>query len=259
MIGFTGTAQALLADESVLEEAEFNPVKTWIEYINRIVGVIIGLLIIALTFRSLRYWHADRIIVIGSFASLILVVFQGWIGSFVVSTNLTPWTVTVHMFLALALVVLLMFLVVRADQHGSIFRETFSPAWIYAAMGLLLVQILVGTQVRQAIDLVSRGVERSEWIAGLGTEFLLHRSFSWVVLLVHVMVVYKMTKSSAVKAFRLLLILLILGTIATGTGMAYLRVPAFLQPLHLLLSTALFGLLVFLLLQLYRRQQTVIG
>jgi len=256
-MGMTETANALLSDKSVLEESEFDATRTWIEYVNRLVGVIIGLFIIALGIRSLRYWSADRIIVIGSLAALILVVFQGWIGSFVVSTNLTPWTVTVHMLLALILVAVLLFLVVRSDDQGSILKDVFSPLWIYLAMAALLVQVLFGTQVRQAIDLISADWERNEWIGRMGTEFLIHRSFSWMVLFAHVILVYKMTKSHSIKAFRLLVILLILGTVLSGMGMAYLGVPAFLQPIHLLLSTALFGAQVYLLFQMNRRRRTL--
>src|SRR5687768_15467774 len=36
-MGLEGTADKILADKSILKEADFNPVKTWIEYFNRIV------------------------------------------------------------------------------------------------------------------------------------------------------------------------------------------------------------------------------
>src|SRR5687768_2016972 len=48
VIGLNDTANKLLNDESVRHEADFNPVKTWIEYFNRITGVLIGFFIIAL-------------------------------------------------------------------------------------------------------------------------------------------------------------------------------------------------------------------
>src|SRR5688572_19818512 len=33
-LGFQDTADKILTDESIKEEADFNPVKTWIEYLN---------------------------------------------------------------------------------------------------------------------------------------------------------------------------------------------------------------------------------
>ena len=57
-------------------QSEFNVVKTWTEYINRLVGVVIGLLIIATFATSLRYRKTKPAITWCSGIALILVVFQ---------------------------------------------------------------------------------------------------------------------------------------------------------------------------------------
>ena len=101
ILGFSNLASNILNDESILEEADFNPVKTWIEYINRLIGVLIGLFIIVTVYLSAKFFNYDRKLFLTSLATLILVVFQGWIGSLVVSTNLIPFMVTIHMLLAL--------------------------------------------------------------------------------------------------------------------------------------------------------------
>jgi heme a synthase len=46
---------------------------------------------------------------------------------------------------------------------------------------------------------------------------------------------------------------LILGAILSGAGMAYFAVPAFLQPVHLLLASLAFGVQFILLLELTRK------
>src|SRR5690606_31500155 len=112
--GFGETAEKLRKDEAILVEAEFNSTKTWIEYFNRLLGAIIGLLIIATFISSLVYIKKDRSIPLLAFASLILVIFQGWIGSIVVSTNLLPWMITIHMLLAFLLLGLLIYTVYKA-------------------------------------------------------------------------------------------------------------------------------------------------
>jgi heme a synthase len=114
VLGMEDTAEKLLNDPSVREEGDFNPTKTWIEYVNRIVGVIIGFLIFAVFVSSLRFWKTERRLTVISFLTFLLVGFQGWIGSFVVSTNLTPWTITVHMFLAILIVALLVISCIEA-------------------------------------------------------------------------------------------------------------------------------------------------
>jgi cytochrome c oxidase assembly protein subunit 15 len=260
-LGFADTAEKLLQDKSVTEEADFNPIKTWIEYINRIVGVIIGFLIIAVFIFSLRFYKTHAKLTLLAALSLILVVFQGWIGSFVVSTNLTPWTITVHMFLALLLVALLIYLLVQIGiqlklnegKLNSAKISTLDAGLLLGCIILLLIQVLLGTQVREAIDIAAATIsERSKWVENLGAPFLIHRSFSWVVLGANAFLVFKLWKMGIQNGFVRATILLILGTIFTGVGMAWFGVPPWLQPLHLLLATVTFGVEYILFLKVYR-------
>jgi cytochrome c oxidase assembly protein subunit 15 len=255
-LGFTETADKLVQDKTVLHEADFNPTKTWIEYINRIIGVIIGFLIFAVFISSLQFRKTQRAITIIGFTSFILVGFQGWIGSFVVSSNLTPWTVTVHMFLALVIVAMLIYLVNSTAEPEKSAYIPVNFVLLLACITVLLIQILFGTQVREAIDRVAGIIARESWIRAISGEIFIHRSFSWVVLLLHLALILNLRKTTGLKTFPIALILLILGTILTGAGMAYFGVPAFLQPLHLLLATVSFGMQFLLLLKLKAGQKT---
>ena len=150
MLGMGQTADQLLNDESVLVEADFNPTKTWIEYFNRITGVTIGFLIILVFVYSLKFWNSNRAITVLSFLTLVLVCFQGWIGSFVVSSNLTPWTITVHMFLALALVAMLVYLVHVSAPQKTVILSSTGVWWLIACISVLLVQKSPGFLIRMA-------------------------------------------------------------------------------------------------------------
>lgn len=252
LIGMGSTADQILNDPSVLDEADFNVTKTWIEYFNRVTGVIIGFLIFAVFVFSLKFWNSDRKLTVISFLTFVLVGFQGWIGSFVVSTNLTPWTITVHMFLALVIVGMLVYLVHHSAHQKIEYHSATAFWWLVACIGVVLVQILLGTQVREAIDVVARTAVREEWINSIQEAFFIHRSFTWIVLLLHIGLVVNLRKSQALKGFQLVLILLILGTILSGLGMAWFVVPPFLQPVHLLLATGCFGVQFLFLLKLNR-------
>jgi cytochrome c oxidase assembly protein subunit 15 len=61
------------------------------------------------------------------------------------------------------------------------------------------------------------------------------------------------------KRFLLSVILLILGTILTGAGMAYFAVPPYLQPVHLLLATGTFSVQFLLLLKLERTERSIVA
>lgn len=257
-IGLGDTADKILNDKSVLQEADFNPTKTWIEYLNRVVGVIIGFLIFAVFVSSWKFRKTDRRLTIIAFLTFVLVGFQGWIGSFVVSTNLTPWTITVHMLLAMVIVAMLIYLM-NESSDGQSFVSPVGFWLVIACMTVLLIQIVLGTQVREAIDRVALIAARNQWIQDIHADLLIHRSFSWIVGVLHLILLWKLSKTSGLKTFPIGLILLILGTILTGAGMAYFSVPAFLQPLHLLLATVTFGMQFMLLLKLKHSVKPIVA
>ena len=138
--GFKETSQRILEDKSILVEADFNATKTLVEYLNRIVGGVIGFMIILLFVASWRTRKTAPALFNGSLLVLILVLIQGWLGSIVVSTNLTAWTVTVHMFLALVIVAILTWLMDRSGPQDSV--EISKVKWLVGlGVVVLLIQI----------------------------------------------------------------------------------------------------------------------
>lgn len=261
-LGFKETANQLANDKSIQVEEEFNATKTWIEYINRLIGVVIGLLILATLVKSFSLWSQDKWITITAFLSLVLVAFTGWIGSIVVSTNLLAWMITVHMLLALALVAVLLYSHRRAARLLAT-KQVTNPmprkifGLLLVASILMLIQVILGTQVREGIDRVSFAMGnmlREEWVGKVGLVFLVHRSFSLVLLALHVLYfvwAFKFSpRHSALTYWNQVLLLLILLEIVSGMGMAYFGVPAFLQPVHLLFGSMILGVQFILMLQL---------
>lgn len=253
LIGLEETANKIRADKAILQEADFNPSKTWVEYVNRLVGVAIGGFIILLFWRSLKFRKSNSAIFIYSALTLITVIFQGWFGSIVVSTNLTTWTITIHMLIALLIVGFLIYLyhLSHVTDETPIEITTGLNFLLVGGLVLLLLQVVLGTEVREAIDVIANTVtDRALWVDSLGIEFLVHRSFSLVVLLINVLLVLKLRKTSYHKVLPRNLIILILGTLLTGAGMSYLSVLPVLQPVHLLLATLTFGVQLYMIFNL---------
>ena len=257
VVGMNETADKMMADKNILTETDFNAVKTWIEYLNRVVGVVIGLLIVALFWSSWIFRKIRPTLFWVSLATLVAVIFQGWFGSIVVSTNLTTWTITIHMFIALVIVSMLNYLLWSStdsrmgDAHPSI-------KWILVACSVaLLIQIFLGTQVREAIDQLAV-LSRESWISSLGLEFILHRSFSWLVVGLHLFLLWKLRETTGAITLTQSLFVLILCSFLTGIGLAYLNVPAFLQPIHLGLASICFGLQQYLLFSLNSKRAVVL-
>jgi cytochrome c oxidase assembly protein subunit 15 len=242
MLGMSETADKIVSDKSILAEAEFNPTKTWIEYINRLVGVTIGFFIIVLFYRSIPLRKSKPILFWISLATLIGVIFQGWFGSIVVSTNLTTWTITVHFFLALLIVGFLIYLLHEASEPQEIRTVGALRGLLLACISALLIQTFMGTEVREAIDVLAASMPRENWIGGLGREFVVHRSFSWAVLILNGYFYWQTRKTIGLKTLSLALFVLILSSFATGVGLAWFDVPAAIQPIHLVLATIAFGI-----------------
>lgn len=258
VLGFSGLAYQIRHEESVLAETEFNNVKTWIEYLNRLVGVIIGLLIIATLAVSVRYIGRDTSIFVLSLMSFVLVVFQGWIGSLVVSTNLLPWMVTVHMLLALLLIALLIFAVYKANPKiisGTKVEKRKLNLVVFICIFSILLQTVIGTQVREMIDEIALSfnyLNRISWVENLGMGFYIHRSFSIAILLIHVFLIYILYNNSIKENYLLnlskILLILVIFEVFTGLVMAYFGIPAYAQPVHLLLATIIFGIQFYIIL-----------
>src|SRR5690606_25895067 len=99
-MGYSDLAFKIRKDESIRIPEEFNHSKTWTEYINRLIGAVTGVFLLITFVRSVTYIKTAKRVFILSFLNLILVVFQAWLGSIVVSTNLLAWVITVHMLVA---------------------------------------------------------------------------------------------------------------------------------------------------------------
>jgi cytochrome c oxidase assembly protein subunit 15 len=242
-IGFGEVAQALSSDESLLIEQDFNPTKTWVEYGNRLVGFIAGNLVLILFIWTLIRYRSNRLLFFLTFLNLILLGIEAWFGSIVVATNLVPWTITLHMFLALVIVGIQLKIILIARDRKYPF--TVSPLFKYLffiSIILTFIQIILGAQVRQEVDfLVKDAVDRSSWISEMDTDFYFHRSFSWVLLLVNIVLLYLNRKMKYGIPTITFIVGLILFEFITGVLFSYANMPAFVQPAHLLIASILLG------------------
>lgn len=257
-LGFDDLAYQVENDPSILVEEDFNAAKTWVEYVNRLIGAVIGLLIFGTFVLSIRYWKKDRPITVLSFIAFVLVGVQGWIGSIVVSTNLLQWIITIHMLLAIVIVCLLIYVYYRSK------KEILEIKWPVAAklkwititcLILTLVQVVLGTQVREGIDAVAEIASRSEWISNLGLTFLIHRSYSLLLLALHGYLFYLMMSNEQLKPLLKWLLIIVIIEVLSGAIMAYFGVPAFIQPIHLLLGTVIIGVQYYLLLLINHKKE----
>ncbi len=234
-------------------EVEFNVYKTWTEYLNRLVGVLIGILVFLTALSSfIVYRKKDVQITKLSIIAFLLVVFEGWLGSKVVSTELHPLMVTIHMILSLVIVFVLLYAVTKS-YRGVIsieeIRNVNSISFILKLSILLTTgQILLGTQVREMVDLVAGSMgegQRESWVSHLGGKFYIHAIFSMVIAFVNIWIYILVRKNSEgiglLNTISLLLLIIVIIEMLSGITLGYLGFPHFAQPIHLTLGLLLVG------------------
>lgn len=217
----------------------FNPTKTWIEYLNRLLGALTGIFVVITTF--LAYKQSKKIF-LHTLAALILVLLNAILGKYVVDSFLLPGVVTTHMLLSIGVIY---FLIKALHIHSS--SEAISiknRKWIAINLSIVFLQILLGTQVRENVDHVILELGESakiQWIGQLGSAFIAHRTFSWVIFVGHLLLWNKL-KYSTLQRYRHGMMVLIGISFLTGILMAYFAFPLGSQAIHLFISLVLIGL-----------------
>jgi heme a synthase len=220
----------------------FNPYHTWVEYINRLLGAMLGVILFVQLIWSLKYWKTKRIIVWLCLGLVLLTGFQAWLGKKVVDANLAGVKITTHMLVALLIAALAFTVIHLLTNKPSISNKKLKYI-TFATLLLLLLQIILGTQVREQIDVISKALNytnRNTWIEKLDDIFKIHRTFSLVITGLCIYI-YVQVKKSGIKLFNNTVILIcVLAEVALGIVMTYLDIPAIAQPLHMLCSSVLF-------------------
>lgn len=223
----------------------FNATHTWIEYINRLLGALAGLAVLIMTVLSIGKWKENKKITLVSTFTLLLLLFQAWLGATVVYSELLPIRITLHMIVALLIVALLIYLlsITAPETKNRKFNATFKNLLLFGLV-LSLIQIVMGTQVRQSVDDLLRelGHEgKSAWIEDPGLLFYAHRSFSILVVLVNLMI-WWLNKSKKLGYVWTNTLILIIGLeVITGILMYYFSFPFGSQASHLILAALMFG------------------
>lgn len=244
-IGLEQTADRIKNDETLLIEEDFNAQKTWTEYINRLFGFLAGNgLLFVFLWILLKYRKKKLVLISG--INLVILAFQAWFGSIVVATNLVPWTITVHMLLALVIIGLQLYLIyLIAPSQQKLIKTSKLFYWLVVAIfAITFFQMFLGTQVREEIDhLRKAGIGRAEWNDYFGMQFFIHRSFSWLVLAMLTLMFWVKRKNRDFRIVHWAFLILVIELIS-GVLLAHFSMPGLVQTAHLLFATVLFGILM---------------
>tara|TARA_Y100001954_G_scaffold233630_1_gene287361 strand:+ start:663 stop:1703 length:1041 start_codon:yes stop_codon:yes gene_type:complete len=262
--GLNKLSEKIKSDPEIKKGESFNVFKTWTEYINRLIGALVGLSLLFVFLCSIFLKPLNRKLILLSFLSLVLVFFQAWVGSIVVSTNLLSGLITFHVIVALLIicnVILCYHLSSKNDNNYS--RSKSLNFFIVISLTLFIIQMVLGTEVRESVDELLKlyGFNfRENIIESLNNSFKIHRSFSLLILLFQIMTVVtiylKFKTYNYFKLLSVLMLVIIISEILVGAGMAYFSIPKILQPIHLFIAFIAFGLQFYILLLNFSLKKT---
>ncbi len=242
--------------------AVFNVWHTWIEYINRLLGALSGVFVLLMFISSFWYRKSNPKFIFWSFITLVLLLFQAWLGATVVYSNLLPARITIHMIVALIIVALLLYIVYmsKADKDRQTTTKNFKYL-VVAGLFLSLIQIGLGTQVRQFVDEMVRAVgyqQKGLWLDDPDLKFYVHRSFSILVFLTNLGIWYfNKKKGYGLDKLTNALMLVIGAEILTGIFMFYFDFPFLTQPLHLIIAALMFSLQFYIFVNLRTKSKNL--
>lgn len=239
------------------DPAQFNKTLMWTEYVNRLLGVTVGFLILATAISAWRHHRHQPRILWTTIAALVLVGYEGWLGGRVVAHELAPWIVTAHLIVAIIIVQLLLYATFQAmtGTAGTVTNAGVAMA-VALMIALTLLQAGVGTQVRGTIDdALDAGVARSAALATVGRLDYLHRDLAFVTLIAaSLLVLWMLSKRSPLIRWGFAILALTMVQIALGGFMAYGSLLPAVQVGHLTVASLLLGAETVLWLQ--SRRQT---
>ncbi len=242
---------------------EFNVLNTWTEYLNRLAGAILGVLIFIQLILSFKIKQLDQRIFVLSLLSFLMIGFQGWLGAKVVNSNLAPMKITIHMLMALVILAVAVAIIYRAKKIVTNASEKIVQPVIIQLSAIVLfftiIQIMLGTQVREEVDVLLKNFDaafRGDIISNLGITFNIHRSFSIAIMLVNFFMIYKIVKSDASDSLKKLGKLLggiLIAELLVGIILNRFALPATLQPVHLLLACFTYALQFLIILKVVKK------
>lgn len=245
-----GRDPATVTPEHILEN--FNPVHTWTEFVNRLSSLPVGFFSMAALVLALLRERGRPSVPIAAFASVVLVGLNAWMGAEVVSSDLKPGVLTVHMALAMLTVLPMTYVAWRGCERpwgiaGGPKVAGQMRLWVGGLLLLTFFEGVLGTRIRELNTVMAKsheGLGRSEWIAVLeeSWSYLIHRSFSWLILVAAVAAWWRARQVGPPGRTATGVVAVVVAQMVLGLVMARVEIHPVVQVLHLGLSGILLSL-----------------
>jgi cytochrome c oxidase assembly protein subunit 15 len=241
-IGLKEKATAIQNNPDLLIAHPFNAATAYIEYVNRLFGVLSGFLMLFTTYFAFTWKKTSKRIPLYSVLALVMIIFNGWLGSIVVDTNLFSGLVSLHFIFAFAAIAFLLLAYNQLRSYSIPQIPNLKPLLI---TGLIFstVQIFSGISIRALVEQTLSENATLAAFLDLGAGFAFHRYFSVLVFLLFLYLSYhsyKIKDNSLLTKHIYALALFSFLQITTGALNITFSLPAASQVIHITLGALLF-------------------
>jgi len=231
-----GRDPSTVTREHILES--FNPVHTWTEFVNRLTSLPVGFFSLCAVIAAFHFSPPRRkSMLILSWSALLIILINAVMGAMVVYSGLKPGIITLHLALAMGLICLLVYCRRLLSSRPAFEKGRRLAPLVWGLLALVMIEGILGTQVRELTDVLARshqGEERAAWIGTLerSVVYLVHRSFSWLIVVFMAVVYYRAYQNGIVEKRAQVMAVLVILMMVMGLILAQVGVYAWVQILH---------------------------
>ena len=202
--GLNEKADLIEKDKNLFVQEKFDPTKAWIEYINRLFGVLAGLfavMFVALSFlnkslKKTRLWAS---------IGFIMLILNAWLGSIVVTTNLLPGIVSLHFLFSFLCLFGFIVAIQRANPIFRLHNQDNYKVWLILWL-VIFAEVILGTWSREQVDLLRSS--STLYLNGNSNEILNYLDMDWLFVvhryvpgIILIVAVIKYVKSRSLIAY----------------------------------------------------------
>ena len=242
-----------------IDPSLFNFTLAWIEYVNRLAGMILGLLIAATAVYAIIKYRGVLKIVIPAVLAAILTAYQGWQGGQVVASELKPLLVSAHMGIALIIVSLLIYTTINAFRYEN---RGFKPSteasgmrlWVLGLWFISMTQVMFGAKIRGGLEILGEQFPLAkpyELLVKVGFITHIHYFIGAILLVITIFLGPRIiransTKSPLIRQSAHGIVHLAISQIIIGIALVTAGIPQLLQLFHLWFAALFIGITIML-------------
>ncbi|PCJ67905.1 MAG: hypothetical protein COA58_01845 [Bacteroidetes bacterium] len=201
IIGLEEKADNIKNTSSTNNIHDFNVVKAYVEYFNRLWGAATGIIVFICFLLSFKYLRTNKQAFIYTFLGFIAVFFNALLGAVVVNSNLIGGIVTAHFIAAFASIC---FFILARHKVKPFEQNILTIQHKIIALSLLLViaiQVILGAELREMYDLLSNSLSFGKKSEALYPSFQIHGVIGLLTLSLGIFQFIKLLKGSLISKY----------------------------------------------------------